>query len=91
MKKKTKKSQKIPEQTVEDKLKYEKSYNKALKKQIKNMELRISVLENRVFNDDKLTIDEIIKKNKKQKNNYSDDDFKKEFIRKYHPAYKEEK
>ena len=88
-KKKTRKSNKMPEKSISDKVNHYKGVNRTLRKRIENIEKRMYDLEQRMSKYKKLLPDEpecikyIEPKN-------ADEDVRDDFLRRFHPNFREE-
>lgn len=89
MAKKARKSQKMPEKSISDKVNHYKGVNRTLRKRIENIEKRMYALEQRMAKYKKLLPNEpecIIYEEEKN----IDDDVREDILRRFHPNYREE-
>ena len=87
-KKKTRKSNKMPEKSISEKVNHYKGETRTLRKRIDNLEKRMLEMEQRLTRYKKLLPTEPKHVNFEQEK--ETDDPRQEFLRKFHPNFKEE-
>ena len=82
---KNRKSTKMPEQSISDKINHHKGVNRTLRKRLDNLEKRMIILEERLSKYKKLIPDEPINWGTPKKP--TEEDVRKAFLEKFHPDH----